>query len=80
MTDITGSTDKCYAYVLGQCAVLTTNKECGYKCPFYKPRGCTDWGRVGNKLYTPEEYETQFKAKAKAKHPCWAIRTKKGAR
>lgn len=82
MIDVTGSNDKCYAQVMGTCGILNTEQECSYKCPFYKPKGCKDWVRVGNKMYTPEEYEANFKVKAQAKHPCWAIRStkKKGAR
>jgi len=34
-------------------------KECGYKCPFFKPKGCRDWIRVGEWVVPPEEYYKQ---------------------
>lgn len=67
MIDLEGCTDKCFADMVGQCAVLSESisTECNSVCPFYKPTGCKDWVRVedyeGIWLYSPEEYEKEFK-------------------
>lgn len=71
MIELTEYTEKCFAEIQGGCSLLSEHitASCGYKCPFYKPRGCRDWVRVERgrriRLYTPEEYIEKFTPKEK---------------
>lgn len=59
----TDSDGKCCMEIMGGCTSLTEASEyCEtYRCPFYKPEGCSDWLRRDKgenvELYTPEERE-----------------------
>ena len=78
MIDLTKCTEKCYADTMGTCCLLIEMpSECNAECPFYKPRGCKDWVRVGTALYTPEEYEERNKDVKEVKHPVWRIKTER---
>ena len=61
--DLKTTDEPCFARTrLGSCKLLVfMAKECGYKCPFYKPDGCRDWIRIddkqGSNLIPPEEFE-----------------------
>lgn len=77
MIDLTKCTERCYADDMGECRILNGFNECNAGCPFYKPRGCKDWVRVGTNLYTPEEYEEKNKDVKEVKHPVWRIKTER---
>lgn len=56
--DLRYEVDPCFAVSRdGTCKVLIkTHERCGsYKCPFYKPKNCKSWIRIGNDLIPPEE-------------------------
>lgn len=75
MIDLTDCHERCYADQMGKCYILNEIAyRCNASCPFYKPRGCKDWVRIGNNLHTPEEYNERFKKVREVKHPTWRIK------
>lgn len=63
--DLKYAHDPCFAEIgnkgVSGCRLLRRMEdECGYKCPFYKPKDCKDWIRIteGNdvSIVPPEEY------------------------